>query len=442
MRRVIPFLVLAFAVMLVPAAGASQNMPQLLQVTLPPTNTLVPTPLVLFTNTPAGPTATPSNTTTPTATYTATATATFTPTITPTPTNTPTPTPTPNGPLIYPEGVNSLTGLPFPDEASQNRRNLIVKISNYPPIVRPQSGINSADIVYEYETEGGVTRFAAIFRSQTPEHVGPVRSARLLDLNLVPMYNALLAFSGASDPVLEMIRGAEWRFQAISTAFGDNCDEAGFCRFPNGDLAFEHTLYLDTRMAWERATERGINTGYPGRGFAFSDFPDANGTPANDIFIDWYGQTDARWQYDAATGRYLRYTDSQAHYDAADGEQLWVDNLVVIQVDHVERPDLFEPESRTASLDILLEGQGFAYVFRDGQWYEGYWRRRSTNPGDALMLLYGDETPIMLRPGRTWVAIVRGFGDVTISTEQADMVGTGTTIAQTPTLTPWPTPTP
>ncbi|MFN8372902.1 MAG: DUF3048 domain-containing protein [Anaerolineae bacterium] len=436
MRRVLPFIVLACAVMIVPAAGAAQNVPQLFQITLPPTNTTVPTPLVLATNTPAGPTATPS----PSAT--ATATATNTPTTTPTPTDTPTPTPTPNGPFTYPEGVNSLTGLPFPSDEAMNRRNLIVKISNYPPIVRPQSGINSADIVYEYETEGGVTRFAAIFRSQTPDHVGPVRSARLLDLNLVPMYNALLAFSGASDPVLDMIRGADWHWQAISTAFGDNCEEAGFCRFPQDGLAYEHTLYLDTSMVWARAEQRGVNTGYPGRGFAFSDIPDANGIPATDIFIDWYGQTDARWQYDAATGHYLRFTDSAAHYDAADGQQLWVDNLVVIQVEHLDRPDLFEPESRTASLDIHLEGQGYAYVFRGGNWYEGYWRRRSTNPGDALMLIYGDETPIMLQPGRTWVAIVRGFGDVVASTEQPDMAATGTTIALTPTVTPWPTPTP
>jgi hypothetical protein len=427
--------------MIVPVAGASQRLPPALQITLPPTNTLVPTPLVFATNTPAGPTYTPSVTPSATATATATFTPTFTPTATFTPTNTPTPTPTPNGPYIYPEGVNSLTGLPFPNEAAQMRRNLIVKISNFPPIVRPQSGVNAADIVYEYETEGGVTRFAAIFRSQAPDHVGPVRSARLMDLNLTPMYNALLAFSGASDPVLNMIREAEWHWQAITTAFGDNCEEAGFCRFPQGDLAFEHTLYLDTNMAWERATARGINTGYPGRGFAFSDFPDANGVPATDIFIDWYGLTDARWQYDEATSRYLRYTDSQIHYDAADGEQLWANNLVIIQVEHLDRPDLFEPESRTASLDIRLEGQGFAYVFRDGQWYEGYWRRRSTDPGEALILLYGDETPIMLHPGRTWVAVVRGFGDVAISTEQPDMEATGTVLAQTPTQTPWPTPT-
>ncbi|MBC7812358.1 MAG: DUF3048 domain-containing protein, partial [Burkholderiales bacterium] len=120
------------------------------------------------------------------------------------------------------------------------RRNLIVKVSNWPPIVRPQSGLNSADVVYEYEVEGGVTRFAAIFRNNAPPHVGPVRSARLLDLELVVMYQALLGYSGTSEPIQQLILAAPWRIQAISPFMGDNCEEAGFCRFPRGGLAFEH----------------------------------------------------------------------------------------------------------------------------------------------------------------------------------------------------------
>ncbi|NOG48118.1 MAG: DUF3048 domain-containing protein [Chloroflexi bacterium] len=82
---------------------------------------------------------------------------------------------------------------------------MIVKISNFPPIVRPQTNVNMADVVYEVEAEGGVTRFAAIYRSQLPDLVGSVRSARLLDLELVPMYQALLAYSGTSEPIQRLI---------------------------------------------------------------------------------------------------------------------------------------------------------------------------------------------------------------------------------------------
>jgi hypothetical protein len=404
----------------------------LLQISLPGTNT--PRPglgegFTFATNTPSGPTRTPTLTPTDTLTPTATPTSSFTPTDTATPTDTPSPTPTPNGPFVYPEGVNPLTGLPYPDEESMARRNLIVKISNYPPIVRPQSGVNSADVVFEYEAEGGVTRFAAIFRSQTAHHVGPVRSARLIDLELAPMYEALLAYSGSSDPIHQMIMTSEWRYQAITPMIGDNCEEAGFCRFPQDGLAFEHTLYVDLDKVWERATARNVNTGYRARGFAFGETPDAGGLPANDIYIDWYGQVDGRWQWDETSGHYLRYTDGVPHYDAADGQQLWADNIVIIEVPHNDRPDLFEPESRTASLEIALWDQGRAYLARDGQFWQGFWRRRSKDLGDALQVIYGNNVPIMMKPGRTWVEVVRGFGEVVISEAMADMAGTATQIA-------------
>ena len=98
----------------------------------------------------------------------------------------------PIGPRSYPQGINPLTGLPYPNEEAQARRNLIVKISNWPPKVRPQHGVNQADLVVEYEAEGGVTRFAAIFRNNAPEKVGSIRSARLIDIELINMYAAIL----------------------------------------------------------------------------------------------------------------------------------------------------------------------------------------------------------------------------------------------------------
>jgi hypothetical protein len=430
------------------------------QVTLPGTNT--PLPFVFTTNTPVPATLTPSLT--PTETLTPSLTPSLTPTFTetPSPTLTPSPTPTLVGPATYPDGFNPLTGLPYPSDEAMNRRNLLIKISNYPPIVRPQSGVNQADVVYEYEVEGGVTRFAAIFRSNSPDHVGPIRSGRLMDLNLVPMYEALFSYSGASAPVQKLILSQSWRRWVISPSIGDNCEEAGFCRFPKDGVAFEHTLYADTSMIWARATARGVNEPHRARGFAFSDVADPSSEKATDIDIAYYGQIDAYWQYRADTGHYVRYTDQLPHMDAADGQQLWADNVVVIEVPHVERPDLFEEESKSASQDIQLWGQGRAYVFRDGQYYEGYWKRdcRGEVPdptptpvvgsfstdcyartGDALQLIFGDNTPIHLKPGRTWVMVTRWMNYVTIGTDMPDMDATAAMLVLTPTNTPWPTPT-
>lgn len=445
---------LSFSSVLTISSATLSAAPPAVQVTLPGTNT--PLPVVFMTNTPVPPTPTP------TLTPTDTLTPSLTPTPLPTDTYTPSPTPTLVGPATYPDGFNPLTGLPYPSEEAMNRRNILVKISNYPPIVRPQSGINEADVVYEYEVEGGVTRIAAIFRSNAPDHVGPVRSGRLMDLNLVPMYEALFAYSGASAPVQQTILRQPWRQWVISPSIGDNCDEAGFCRFPEDGKAFEHTLYVDLGKVWERATARGINEGHRARGFAFSDIADPNSQPATDIDIAYYGQIDARWQYRADTGRYVRYTDQLPHFDAADGQQLWADNLVVIEVPHEERPDLFEEESKSASQQIDLWGQGRAYIFRDGEYYEGYWRRdcRGEIPdptptpvvgaqdiqcyartGDALNLIYGNNEPIHLKPGRTWVMVTRWMNYVTIGNDLPDLDATAAILVLTPTNTPWPTPT-
>ena len=448
---------------LIPAGAASPA----IQLTLPGTNT--PPPPALATHTPPRPTPTPPQSAPPTAPPTATNTATNTPTNTPTPTETPSPTPTPVGPFSYPEGVNPLTGLPYPNEEAAARRNLIVKISNFPPLVRPQTGVNLADLVYEVEAEGGVTRFAAIYRNNTPDHVGSVRSARLIDLELVPMYQALLAYSGTSEPIQRLIMSAPFVFQTFSPLKGDNCEDAGFCRFPRDGVAFEHTLFLDTNKVWEVATRRNVNTGFRARGFAFKEERDPNGAPAEDVFIDWYGQTDVRWQYDADTGRYLRYTEGIAHFDAGDGQQLWADNLVIIQVPHQRRPDLFPPGVNYESIEIQLWDQGPAMVIRDGVYYSGFWRRACdaravepapdatptseppngrecySEPGTALQLVYGNNQPIMLKPGRSWVSVVRGFGDVIVSGERRDMPATATAIflnaTPTPTVTPGPSPT-
>lgn len=449
MRRTFGLLSAALVVVLLGAALPTvvySNPP--LQIQLPGTNTASPEPRIIefATNTPVGPSATPSQTPTATASPTPTFTPSFTPTASPTATDTPSPTPTPVGPYSYPDGINSLTGLAYPDEEAMNRRNLIVKISNFPPVVRPQSEVNLADVVYEYEVEGGVTRFAAIYRSTAPTHVGSVRSARLFDLELIPMYNALFAYSGTSEPIQRLIMASDFVYQTFSPLKGDNCEEAGFCRFPENGKAFEHTLFLDTNKAWERATQRNVNTPLRAKGFAFSEEPDPLGQIANDIFIDWYGHTSARWQYDTASSRYLRYTEDVPHFDAADGEQLWTDNLIVIEVPHNERPDLFPEGASYTSQEIALWDQGRAYLFRDGQFYQGYWFRKDREPGSALQIIYGNNVPMMMKPGRTWVSVVRWFGDVVVSDTKPDMAATSTVIAlsATPTftLTPGPSPTP
>lgn len=435
MKRTISLLLLASLgwVILLGGSAAPLAAGPVITGTPPLTNTPSPTPTA--SNTPI-----PTNTPTFTPTYTPSVTPTpsDTPTPTFTPTITPTPTATPIGPYSYPEGINPLTGLPYPDEASMARRPLIVKISNWPPVVRPQSGLSLADIVFEYEAEGGVTRFAAIYRSHSATHVGSVRSGRLIDLELVPMFRALFAYSGSSDPIRQMILNAEWRWRVFSPHLGDN--EPMFARFPQEGLAFEHTLFANLDEIWKKADERGVNTGMLVRGLAFREEPVEGGSPAKQVFIDWWGETDATWQYNAEDGYYYRWNSGVPHLDKLTGEQLRANNVVVLAVPHAERPDLFEPESKANSLEIQLWDVGQAYIFRDGLVYQGWWQRHTRDESMGLQLTWGDNIPIPLHPGTTWFEIVReGMPGVFISQELGDMNATAT-VAAPKLWTPTPAP--
>lgn len=327
----------------------------------------------------------------------------------------------PVGPRAYPEGINPLTGLPYPSDAARNRRNLIIKVSNWPPRVRPQHGVNAADIVYEYEAEGGVTRFAAIYRSQAPQQVGSVRSARLLDIELIRMYAGLLAYSGTSEPIRQIYINADYRNRLLSPSLSHDCGRAGFCRDEAyAHRGYEHMLFADAQQLWDFASRINVNQGYRALGFSFALEADAGGDTAHDTYTNWYNRTDARWQYDDSSGIYLRYADGAPHTDAANGAQLWADNLIYLQVVHRHRPDLFPPGSPDESLELVLQGRGRALVLRDGKLYRGTWRRSGLRDGDALELVHAEGEPIALKPGRSWITIMRDLDQLEISeTRQA-----------------------
>ncbi len=391
------------------------------QATVPPTNTLRPSatasPTIPPTNTPR-PSATlpPTNT----ATSTPSPTASSTPTSSPTATYTPSPTATMVGPNEFPDNYNPLTGLPYPNEDARNRRTLIVKVSNFPELVRPQSGLSNADIVFEYEVEGAVTRFAALFRSQGSDHVGSIRSARLLDLELVPMFGALLAYSGANAWIDNFIMTSDWRWQALSPQHGVN--DPSFDRFPEDGKAMEHTMFGNTYEMWKVADSWEMNEGQLFRGFAFSDVPDAGGVPGVDILIDfWSPRQDTRWQYNPEDGRYYRWNNELPHMDATTGKQLAADNVVVLEAQHVDRPDIYESETGGTVIETQLWGMGTAWLFRDGQWYEGEWYHTQGKIG--LWLTFpGGEKSMHLKPGQTWIEVVRPvmYG-VEVSDQYTDM---------------------
>lgn len=355
----------------------------------------------------------------------------------PTTTPEPSPSPTPEGaigPVDYPANINRLTGETVDDPAVLARRPVVVKVSNSPALVRPQSGIGQADLAFEHYTEAGITRFSGIFYGNAPERVGSIRSARLIDYELVPMYDALLAFAGASIGVDKRIYGSEAVIANLCAqrtdkeqcrAEADIVGPAGFVPpsdfveraykgvlfgrptfFRDEQIPVPHNLFVNLPELWALAESDG-NGGPPDiDGMAFH--PQPQGTPdGSGIFAQVrYQTTVAEWYYDPETARYYRSTDGQRHFDAMTEEQISAANVVIVYAGHY-LTDIVESEYAGGihwSAQITVWPRGEAIILRDGVRYEGQWVRASR---EDLMTFETDGGDIIyLKPGNTWFQLV------------------------------------
>jgi hypothetical protein len=329
------------------------------------------------------------------------------PTVTPAPFFTPTAEAVINvGPDNFPSNVNPLTGLTVSDPTVLDRRPLAVVISNSPPDdTRPQAGLSYADIVYEHFTEGHVTRYAPIFYSNAPEAVGSVRSCRLIMLEITLMYDALWTCSGSSTGVGERLLESPNRQLLIN---GQYYAEPYLRRVFDSDIAVvpeaPHNLFAVPAEIWAWADEKGYNARPNLDGMAFHSQPPAGGGVATRVTIDYRGAGFTWvWEYDAASGTYLRYDGSAPYLDNWTDEQLRFDNVIVVTaVEYIT--DIVEDASGAMALEQQIWGEGDMTLFRDGMRYDGKWRRPT---GDDMLTFYDLNGNVMpLRPGKTWVQVL------------------------------------
>jgi hypothetical protein len=304
------------------------------------------------------------------------------------------------GPDTYPLHVNPLTGQVVADPALLQQRPFVVKISNAPPLVRPQAGIGAADIVYEHYAEGGLTRFSAVFYGNMPQRVGSIRSARLIDYELMPMYQGLLAYSGTSIGVGDKLNSSE---------FADRLFEGILYGYPyywrDDTIDVPHNMFTDLSALEQLAHEDGSNTVPDLRGMAFdAAVPVGASGVANHIDVR-YRATRAEWLYDPRNGNYLRYSDGQPHYDANTNTQVTADNVVILHAEH-HLTDIVESEwqgSKSYSIEIELWFEGDAVLLRDGLRYDVRWSRPTRENLISLYTLDGE--PMPFKPGSTWFQV-------------------------------------
>ena len=331
--------------------------------------------------------------------------ATSTPSAPPTPTPLPTTeaievTPTPTDEF---EGLrNPLTGEPAEDPSLLERRPLAVKISNAPANwVRPQSGLNDADIVFDHVTEGALTRFTMIIYGKTPPDVGPIRSARLIDLELPSMYDASLVYSGTSVGVGRRLFNTEHWPRVLRP------NEPGYYR-TGANKPYEHTLYANPSTLWEALESKGFNTPPEfNTSLTFSDSPPPGGEPAGEIDIQFLTEL-VEWNYDPESGRYFRWARGIPVTDANYGNQVSAANVIIVTANHVEDPNICEQVTNNVCVALSIEaqiwGSGPATIFRDGQRYEGTWEREDLK--DMFTFYDSSGDPIPLQIGNSWIQVM------------------------------------
>ncbi len=378
-----------------------------------PTPTKTPTPAAI---TPAStavvhqPTiivATATPTSAPTATPTPTSTA--TPMVTPTPAVSPTPTlaPLPS----RPDNVNPLTGLVVPNPAVLRRRPIHVRIGNDPSI-RPQIGLNQADVIYEELVDSQMdprqpkkihpfmTRITAVFLSRDPVKVWPVRSARLVSIALAREYHAALVHSGASD-------GIRYRLAQARQAGEDFID---LDEFYHPSIFTTHNEYdwrgrksVNLRKVREYLRAHGWEKPVHLRGFYFQATPPVGGVSGVEVHIPYPACCSVTWRYNAKTGLYERYVRGQPHVDRKDNRIIAVSNVIIHFARH-ENTDMIEDTLGSRGIRIYLDGEGEAWIFRDGKMYRARWRHNHRFQMTEYLDMNGH--PFPFKPGRTWIQFV------------------------------------
>lgn len=279
-----------------------------------------------------------------------------------------------------------LTGEPLESEDDLlQRAALVAKIDNNPRAVPNHSGLAVADIVFEEVVEGRTTRFAAVFHSQSSDPLGPIRSGRTQDIDLFTSFNSpLFVWSGGNPNVTRLIN------ESSLINMGPN-NAGGYYRGPG---SAPHDLYTSTDNIWFQTPPD--QPGPPPQQFEYldeDDEVDGEETAGVEVRI---GSENIAWTWNPEEMRFDRWQRGREHVDNVFG-RIRATNVVVMGVEY--RPSVADrrsPEAQTV-------GEGFVWVFTDGQLREGLWQRDSNTEPIRFVTAEGD--PIELAVGNTWIEL-------------------------------------
>ena len=312
----------------------------------------------------------------------------------------PSPTPTSASPTTAPAAAPAtcpLTGTVPGKNEKRDRPTLAVKIDNV-DIARPQTGIDHADIIFEETVEGGLTRLFAVFQCDSAPVIGPVRSARTTDSDLIQLFGkAIFGYSGANSSV-------NARINATRGAVPLSYDANGGLYYRNNSRPAPHNVYTSTSTLVKAGLAHNKSVKAPRPLFAYSPSTAAK-TVVHSISLRWSGYASAGWGW---TGKAWNRTQNGSPDVLVGGQRVSVQNVVVMRIK--TRFLGLRDVLGNASPDDVITGAGRVWVFRSGRLILGHWKHKF--PGSPLRLTDSRGKVIHLAPGHTWVELLPSPGTV------------------------------
>ncbi len=300
-------------------------------------------------------------------------------------------TPTPS---LYKCG---LTGMGIVDEYTSKLRPIAVVIDNQAS-ARPQSGLTSAEIVYEMPVEGSITRYLAIFHHIEADKIGPVRSARPYFIDKAMESNAVFVHCGGSPQALDDIKNL--KIAALNDLKNDPC----FWRAV--DRSAPHNLYTSTKLMREVMANSKLENKSAPEYFNFSEeFTEVDGKKTSQIYITYQKSYKAGYKYDENDKRYYRLINDEKQKDKETGKEIKVDNIIIEKV----KAKVIDDVGR---LEISNIGKGSGFFMTGGRLVEIEWSKNSRQGKTTYKDLKGNE--IKLNKGNVWIQIVPEYASIEI----------------------------
>lgn len=305
----------------------------------------------------------------------------------------PTPTPEPDTP-------NPLNGMLYTAAEAEkflNQRPMAVMIENHVE-ARPQAGLEQAEVIHEAMAEGGITRFMALYLSNAPDKITPIRSARLHFVDWAAEYDSIYAHWGGSNESLKFLRSNSRPKDLDQFIYG-----GAFYRDHSTGRSLEHTGATSIELLRQASQKAAWEAPASFDAWKFKDGPPAEQRPTSHSIslglLGTYGY-DARFDYQAESNTYLRSTGGQPHKDA-NGKQLAASSIVLLN----QNVSSYTDEFGKPAVRVQTTGTGPAQVIQDGKVIQGKWSKANRNSRTKLTTAEG--TPISITRGHTiWVISV------------------------------------